>query len=131
MGPFTETAAIKEVSFICSSSSSSFSFSFSYFYSSLFSSSSTFFFSSTPITSSSPSSSTNCFSSSLSSNKTTSSASSLLTFHLAHCPAPDHPLPQSFPLTFYLSSLSRWVWEATNTITRWCWLPLATAHDYG
>ena len=23
------------------------------------------------------------------------------------------------------------LWEAANAITRWCWLPLATAHDYG
>jgi hypothetical protein len=23
------------------------------------------------------------------------------------------------------------VWEAANAITRWRWLPLATAHDYG
>jgi hypothetical protein len=23
------------------------------------------------------------------------------------------------------------LWEAANAITRWRWLPLATAHDYG
>jgi hypothetical protein len=23
------------------------------------------------------------------------------------------------------------LWEATNAITRWHWLPLATTHDYG
>ena len=39
-------------------------------------------------------------------------------------------LPRSPPADYPCNSKTL-LWEAANAITRWRWLPLATAHDYG